>query len=147
MIKELDNDRYFRWFDSGDLYSLGLATKILEVAKATPWCNHWIPTRMHKFSKFHEVLSELEALPNVVIRRSSDSVTGGTVEGAYTSTIVPDDSMAPKGSEVCKAYTREGKCGDCRACWSKEVSIVAYVAHGRSMSKVLKDKGIIAKSS
>jgi hypothetical protein len=28
MVAELDNDRYFRWFDSGDVYSLKLAEKI-----------------------------------------------------------------------------------------------------------------------
>jgi hypothetical protein len=27
MVAELDNDRYFRWFDSGDVYSLKLAEK------------------------------------------------------------------------------------------------------------------------
>lgn len=29
MVKALDSDRYFRWFDSGDMYTLGLAEKIL----------------------------------------------------------------------------------------------------------------------
>jgi len=33
MVAELDNDRYFRWFDSGDVYSIKLARKILEVMK------------------------------------------------------------------------------------------------------------------
>ena len=144
MIKELENDRYFRWFDSGDMYSLGLATKILEVCRSTPRCKHWIPTRMHKFSKFAKVLSELEALDNVVVRRSSDSVTGETIEGLTTSTIVPDETMAPSGAEICRAYEREGKCGDCRSCWDKDTQVIAYVAHGRSMAKVIKDKVNIA---
>ena len=147
MIAELDNDRYFRWFDSGDMYSLGLATKILEVAKATPWCNHWLPTRMHKFPKFAKVLSELEALPNVVVRYSSDSIGGETVQGANSSTIIPSDTMAPQGAEICRAYEREGKCKDCRACWSKDVKVIAYVAHGAKMQKELKNRGLIAKSS
>jgi hypothetical protein len=60
MVAELDNDRYFRWFDSGDLYSLALAEKVLEVMRRTPWCNHWLPTRMHKFEKFRPVLAEME---------------------------------------------------------------------------------------
>ena len=37
---------------AGDLYSLALAEKVLEVMRRTPWCNHWLPTRMHKFEKF-----------------------------------------------------------------------------------------------
>ena len=41
----------------------------------------WLPTRMHKFAKFRDVLAQMEALPNVVIRRS-DIITGETIEGA-----------------------------------------------------------------
>ena len=40
MAKALDNQRYFRWFDSGDMYKPELARKILEVCKRTPWVNH-----------------------------------------------------------------------------------------------------------
>jgi hypothetical protein len=88
MVAELDNDRYFRWFDSGDVYSLKLAEKILAVMQATPWVKHWLPTRMHKFIKFHAVFAAMESLPNVVVRYSSDSVTGEVVAGRNTSTIV-----------------------------------------------------------
>jgi len=64
MVAELDNDRYFRWFDSGDIYSVKLAEKIYEVCKATPWTRHWIPTRMYKFKKFKKILNKLNKLPN-----------------------------------------------------------------------------------
>jgi hypothetical protein len=76
MIDELDTERYFRWFDSGDVYDIRLADKILAVMVATPWVKHWLPTRMHKFAKFVPVLAKMDALPNVVVRLSSDSVTG-----------------------------------------------------------------------
>ena len=36
MVAELDNDRYFRWFDSGDMYDVRLARKILDVCERTP---------------------------------------------------------------------------------------------------------------
>jgi hypothetical protein len=134
MVRELDNDRYFRWFDSGDMYSLGLASKILEVCERTPWVRHWIPTRMHKFPKFAMVLARLESLSNVVVRLSSDSITGETVDGSTTSTIATLDTV-PSDAVVCEAYTREGKCADCRACWDKTVSVVTYIGHGRSMVK------------
>lgn len=137
-IQELDTERYFRWFDSGDMYDLRLANKILEIMQATPWVNHWLPTRMHKFDKFAEVIAQMEALPNVVVRKSSDSVTGGVIEGLTTSTIAPDAASAPEGAKVCEAYTRGGKCGTCRLCWSKDVAIVAYPAHGAKMLKVVK---------
>jgi len=142
MVAELDNDRYFRWFDSGDVYDVRLARKILEVMKRTPWCNHWLPTRMHKFSKFGSVLAEMSALPNVVVRLSSDSITGDTVEGPQTSTIATLDNV-PGDALVCEAYSREGKCGPCRACWSKDVALVCYIGHGKSMEK--KQRDIIAR--
>jgi len=136
MVAELDNDRYFRWFDSGDLYSLALAEKVLEVMRRTPWCNHWLPTRMHKFDKFRPVLAEMEKLPNVVVRLSSDSVTGDTVQGAATSsTIIPTVSHSLPSMSVCEAYDRGGKCATCRLCWSKDVAVVAYPAHGKKMIK------------
>jgi hypothetical protein len=137
-IQELDTERYFRWFDSGDMYDLRLANKILEIMQATPWVNHWLPTRMHKFAKFAEVIAQMEALPNVVVRKSSDSVTGGVIDGLTTSTIAPDAASAPEGAKVCEAYTRGGKCGTCRLCWSKDVALVAYPAHGAKMLKVVK---------
>ena len=134
MVSELDNDRYFRWFDSGDIYDVRLARKILEVCEATPWVKHWIPTRMHKFPKFTLVLQRLQSLPNVVLRLSSDSIIGETIEGTTTSTIATLED-APKGSFVCEAYTRGGKCDKCRACWDKGVSVVTYIGHGKSMVK------------
>jgi hypothetical protein len=137
MVAALDNDRYFRWFDSGDLYDIRLAKKVLEVMKRTPWVRHWLPTRMHKFDKFVPVLDEMQSLPNVVVRLSSDSVNGETIEGVTTSTIIPTSEQAPKNATVCEAYERDGKCGQCRACWNKDVSLVAYVAHGRKMERNL----------
>ena len=142
MVKALDNDRYFRWFDSGDMYSLRLAWKIYEVMQLTPWVRHWLPTRMHKFSKFQTVLEMMRALPNVSVRASSDSVTG-EFDDRHGSTIIPDAAAAPDGVEVCQAYENKGKCGDCRKCWSKDIRVIAYVAHGQKMKKVIsiKSKG------
>lgn len=136
MVQALDNDRYFRWFDSGDMYDLKLAEKILEVMIATPWCNHWLPTRMHKIKRFQGILSRMEALPNVVIRLSSDSVRGEVVPGNTSSTIIGDDQLESFTGTICKSYENQGKCGTCRACWSKDVPVVAYVQHGAKMKKV-----------
>lgn len=136
MVISLDSSRYFRWFDSGDMFSLELANKILDVMKATPWCKHWLPTRMHKFAKFKDVLARMEALPNVVVRYSSDSVTGQIIEGKTTSTIFSD--TVPIGALECKAYEHAGKCNGCRACYDKDVKVIAYKAHGVKMAKVIK---------
>lgn len=136
MVIKLDSSRYFRWFDSGDVYDLRLAEKILQVVEKTPHCKHWMPTRMYKFSKFANVLTKMQALPNVVVRFSSDSVTGGIIEGTTTSTIFSD--TVPVGAFECKAYEHEGKCNGCRACYDKDVKVIAYKAHGVKMAKVIK---------
>jgi hypothetical protein len=136
MVQALDSSRYFRWFDSGDMYTLQLACKIYEVMKATPWVKHWLPTRMHKFNKYKTIIERMQQLPNVVVRFSSDSVTGGVIEGLNTSTIFSD--TLPVGATECKAYQHEGKCNGCRACYDKSVSVIAYKAHGVKMAKVIK---------
>lgn len=140
MVAALRNDRFFRWFDSGDMYALGLAEKILAVMEATPDVRHWLPTRMHKFPKFAAVIARMRALPNVVVRASSDSVTGEYVPGMHGSTIVPSIDAVPAGATLCAAANNAGKCGSCRACYSKDVAVVAYVAHGRSMMKVVREQ-------
>lgn len=136
MVQALDSSRYFRWFDSGDMYSLDLAKKIYQVMQSTPHCKHWMPTRMHKFSKFKPVLERMQSLDNVSVRYSSDSVTGGLVEGLNTSTIFSD--TLPVGAKECEAYKHDGKCNGCRACYDKTVSVIAYKAHGVKMAKVIK---------
>lgn len=138
MVAALDSDRYFRWFDSGDMYTLGLAEKILEVMKATPWVKHWLPTRMYKFPKFALVLREMQALPNVSVRFSSDAIDGSYISGLHGSTIVPDSDTVPEGVTRCDAYANEGKCNGCRKCWNKNIAVIGYVAHGKKMAKVIK---------
>lgn len=137
MVTFLSTQSYFRWFDSGDCYSLKLAKKIYAVMLATPNCKHWLPTRMHKFSKFTQVFNDMNALPNVVVRFSSDSIKGKTIKGAYTSTIIEHaDDTVGNNTTVCEAYSRNGKCKDCRTCWSKDVDVIAYPQHGQKMAKI-----------
>lgn len=137
MVESLQNDRYFRWFDSGDMYTLGLAEKMLEIMRMTPWCKHWLPTRMHKFPKFALVLQNMASLPNVSVRFSSDSVNGQFTKGLHGSVIVSDSTQHTKAMTLCRAYENAGKCSGCRACWDKKVKIIAYPAHGQKMQKVI----------
>jgi hypothetical protein len=140
MVAALDSDRYFRWFDSGDMYTLALAEKILDVMQRTPWCKHWLPTRMAKFPKFREVLRQMRQLDNVMVRFSSDSVIGEYIPGTHGSVIGPaTETFAPApGVSLCRAYEHGGKCSGCRACWDKSVDLIAYPAHGAKMAKVIR---------
>ena len=136
MVQALDSSRYFRWFDSGDMYDLSLANRILAVMQLTPWVKHWLPTRMHKFIKFQHTIDAMQELPNVVVRFSSDSVDGSIIPGVTTSTIFSGE--LPPGSTECQAYKHDGKCNGCRACYDKSVPVIAYKAHGVKMAKVIK---------
>lgn len=142
-IKALEKESFFRWFDSGDMYSLGLAEKIYNIMVATPQVKHWLPTRMHKFAKFKRILEKMASLPNVCVRFSSDSITGKIIESgnAQNSTIV--ESVEKTGDFfTCQAYQNDGKCNQCRACWNKDVKTIAYPAHGKKMMKVINLKKI-----
>jgi len=138
MIAALVKQKKFRWFDSGDLYSVDLAWKIYDICRATPHVKHWLPTRMHKFEKYINVLGALSCLPNVVVRYSADNVEE-QIEGTTTSMVIKKHEHR-RGVHVCPSSLQEGKCGTCTACWNKDVKVVAYVAHSRKMAKVIQIK-------
>ena len=145
-IKQLDTERYFRWFDSGDLYSLGLAKKIYEIMLNTPHVKHWLPTRMHKFIKFQGILKDMQSLPNVVIRLSSDDIDGSLVKSDLidtNSTILPSELIEGYNGFICPAYNQGGKCNDCKECYNKDTKTVAYIAHGVKMKSNLKKLNIV----
>jgi hypothetical protein len=133
MVEGIGKAKHFRWFDSGDCYHIGLANKILEIMRLTPNCQHWLPTRMHKFTKFRAVFAKMQKLPNVVVRFSSDSVTGETIKGATTSTVLQHGQRLPQGIHACPATTHGNKpnckANGCTACWDKSVAVIGYYEH------------------
>ena len=137
MVKAIGKSEYFRWFDSGDVYCEELAQKIYKVMLSTPNCKHWLPTRMHKDPEVYDWLRSMNVLDNVVVRYSSDSVHGKRLKFRTNSTIIQnaDDFVPEKGYALCRAYSRNGKCKSCRACWSKNVRTVAYALHGHKVNE------------
>lgn len=138
MVQALDNERYFRWFDSGDAAYIGLVNKMYEIMVRTPWVKHWFPTKMYVFPKFRKVFEKMMELPNVMVRYSSDSVNG-EYESYHGSTVIPNKESATENMKVCLAYENpKHNCNNCRACWDKNVPLIAYVAHGNKMKKVIR---------
>ena len=139
MVEALKKQKYFRWFDSGDVYHPALAFKILLVMQKTPHVKHWLPTKSYNIPKIRAILDRMKSLENASVRYSSPSITGEYTDD-HGSTVIPyaeDETTAT----VCGAYSRDGKCGECRACWDKTVSVVAYPAHGsRMMAKIRRMK-------
>ena len=75
MVAELDNDR-FRWFDSGDVYDVRLARKICKLCNKRLGSAIGYPLACISLQRTGEVLAQMSTLPNVVVRFSSDSITG-----------------------------------------------------------------------
>jgi hypothetical protein len=146
MIQEVSMESYFRWFDSGDLYHVELGRKILAIVRATPHVKHWIPTRSHTVPRLRAVLEQIRAEPNAVVRYSSPNVDG-TYDAEHGSTVIPFVDW-PTRASVCPSSRQEGRCGACRACWDKNVPVIAYVGHGLVMShmkkRILKNKELDA---
>ena len=137
MVRALKGHAYFRWFDSGDMYTLALAQKILKVMVDTPDTMHWLATRMGKFAKFGPILEEMSRLPNVAVRFSADDV--GSYGPEHSCMVFHGD--VPEGVKACNSYVAEGddvaKCHGCRDCWDKTIPVIGYRAHGRKMIKLL----------
>ena len=131
MATMIGSDAFFRWHDSGDLQSLEHLEKIAEVCRLTPACQHWLPTREYATVKAY--VAKHGALPsNLTVRLSAmypdqpvrvpaslANVSGVTVSNVHKA-------AAPVGY-ACPAYTRQGKCADCRACWTSQP--VSYPLH------------------
>jgi hypothetical protein len=127
MIALLNKTRseYFRWFDSGDVQSVGMALNIIDVIEATPEKRHWIPTKERAI--WVEAL-KIKALPdNAVLRYSATMIDTAPPQAWQHSSAVIKDAD-PIGHE-CPAPQQGGKCGNCRACWSKDIKTVSYHKH------------------
>jgi len=142
MVLRLSGEKFFRWFDSGDCYTVELALKILEVVRRTPGCRHWMSTRMHKIPRVYQVLRVLDTQPNCVIRYSADTLDGTYTLGLHKALVLPPDVSPDPQVFACPAPEHpDGKCHGCRACWCKGVSVVGYTTHGAGIVRVLRSLG------
>ena len=127
--KRAENNKEFRWHDSGDLQSLAHLERIVAVVKATPTVNHWLPSKeyavIREYLKLHP-----EGFPSNLCVRVSAPMVGQILKDSAacslpTSSInVADSFQCPvkNGSEGCDTYA-------CRACWSNDCKNVNYRKH------------------
>ena len=115
--------RYFRWHDSGDIFSQKYLDLILDVVTLTPKVRHWISTKeVGLISKNRE---RIESLPNLIVRVSDFLVgTSGRKCRSFHSSSVNADAGVK-----CRAYERDGNCGGCRKCWNREIQNIDYKKH------------------
>lgn len=133
MVSLIGSDSYFRWHDSGDLQGHEHLNLIVLVARATPHCKHWLPTREYGIVKQYIEAFGKNAIPeNLIIRLSAmypdqpvnvpaslRDILGIAVSNVHSKN-------KPMG-EACKAPAQNGECRDCRACWTSET--VSYALH------------------
>ena len=129
--------RFFRWFTSGDLQSVDMLVAIVEIAKAIPEIQFWLPTKEHGFIReYKAVYGEFPANLNVRVSMFMVNQEPSNGLGLPTSTVINNPSdMNDKHENLCKASLEqfngqsEVNCGDCRKCWDKNVKNVAYLYH------------------
>jgi hypothetical protein len=119
---------FFRWHDSGDVQGLFHLEMIAEVAMATPSVTHWLPTR--ELAVVKRYIAKHGGFPsNLTVRLSAAKVNTAApvVEGTVGSSV--HTGPITWGAQSCIAYTQEGECRDCRACWDPNVKDVSYPKH------------------
>ena len=114
---------HFRWFDSGDLQSSDMLSRIIAVCNATPKIQHWLPPQDRAF-----VAQFNDHIPDHLCVRISTTKVGKPPAlnrrlNAQTSTVNWN-----KGFQ-CGAQSRGNQCGPCRACWDKSIPNVNYPQH------------------
>jgi hypothetical protein len=147
MVALIGNDPYFRWHDAGDIQSEEHLHNIVQVCKRTPGTRHWMPTReaniLIAYVRKHATTPEQarSLFPsNLTIRLSAiypdvPVVLPPALRGIPS---IRTSNVHSPGSEFltnnpdtlgCDAYTRGGRCADCRACWDQSIASVSYPKH------------------
>ena len=141
-VRALTNEKWFRWFDNGDLQGENMLLDILTIAHFLPSTRFWIPTKEYRIAKEHKAL--VDTFDNVALRVSMPMINqvakpSDTKRFGLTSTAFTDK---PGNAFVCPAYSKpEAKCGNCRRCWDKGTNTIGYPVHTRQKAKLLQVVG------
>ena len=127
--KKVKEDR-FRWHDSGDVQSVKHLDQLNQIALATPFLRHWIPTKEAGFVGTWLKAHPAGFAPNLIVRLShpmiGDTFANKSPSGMPFSTV----GYKGKGVRQCPAAAKQGnKCLDCDACWKRENVAVNYPLH------------------
>ena len=126
MVASLRGEKWFRWFDSGDLQSTRMLLDIFEVCRQTPHCKHWLATRERTFVR--EALTISVVPENLCIRVSASfpDIPVKPLKGVQRANV---HHKKEAHGFVCNAPANFGRCDTCRACWDKSIEAVSYALH------------------
>ena len=126
MIKEIGDEKYFRWFDSGDVQSVSDCLKIMAIAARTPKTKHWVPTKEPGYWSKAQKMCEF---PSNLIVRLSAPMKDSRVSPTWTKHTSSVSASMELSGHICPAPQQNNTCGDCRACWDKRVPNIVYKEH------------------
>lgn len=138
---------YFRVHDSGDFFNAPYISAWTTLCHTLRHTHFWFPTRAWRLPYWLDNLRALHALPNVNVTPCALSINdpppavGGLGLG-LTVTNSPHTITAlqawkiPDAPVICPKSLYHTNCAteNCRHCWSKEGSPVAYLLHGRALT-------------
>lgn len=125
MAFKLQHQKFFRWFDSGDLPNMEGLKKIVKIAELTPDTKHWLPTREIKL--IQRYLKNNTFPKNLVARVSAPMVDGPPPKGFQNTSTVHKDKD-PIGFD-CVSRFQGNQCLSCTACWDKRIKNISYKVH------------------
>lgn len=119
---------HFRFHDSGDLQSVDHLKAIVNIAQALPQVAFWLPTKEKGMLSAYKRMGG--AIPdNLTIRLSAAMVDSDKVNASLTGNVSLVQDKVELSGFHCKAPAQNGKCEDCRACWSKDIPVIVYFKH------------------
>lgn len=122
-----DGRLYFRWHDSGDVQSVDHLVRICEIAERLPLVCFWLPTQERRIVR--DFLAGGGEIPANLVVRFSAPLIDHAPSGDVISSYVVANAPVADGAHSCPAPQQDNACGDCRACWSPDVKLVAYHVH------------------
>lgn len=120
-------DKYFRWFDSGDLQSTKHLDDICKIATACPNCKFWLPTREYNFVR--EYIESGNIIPDNLCIRLSNMMINGPAPVDLAQGLGVNISSVKQVGYNCPSSNQGNQCLDCRKCWNTEVFEISYKKH------------------
>lgn len=119
--------RYFRWHDTGDIFSYEYLGKICNIAKELPDYMFFLPTQER--SLFIKWARQGNSIPkNITVRVSS--VYPGKVPCLHPvlkrHPRIGQSGVGCSGFDCPAVYHEKYECGNCRACWDSSIPVVSY---------------------
>jgi hypothetical protein len=122
-------NKYLRVFDSGDFQNNEDITTWHAIVTSCPTVKFWFSTKSWIKSRFRQALLDLNAEPNVVVRRSALYLDKPAGKHAIKTTA----EVHTVGTGCPKQVWGSCKKANCRDCWDKDVLTVVYKLHGHKV--------------